>query len=132
MMPVNFDLSRLSDRILDMFLETSLSEEKKYVASPFLHTVQVALVDEQLRRLSQGAANVHLILPCMDMEEILTASLNLLDSCVALEGAAFIVEDKDPALSAEYKTGAEFCCTLGMALREHGWGLALAQSGPPN
>jgi hypothetical protein len=58
----------------------------------------------------EESARVRIVLPRMDMEYILTASLNLLDSCAALESIGFIAEN--PTLSEEYKTGAEFCSVL--------------------
>jgi hypothetical protein len=136
-MLIHFELSRLSDGMLGMMLESTLDEEKQRANSPLLRAMQTALADEELRRVALRAGKeaggpVRLILPLMDREEIASALGHLTKETLAFETAANGAKDLDPILSAEYRTAAEFCCAVGTALKE-GWrGLAVAQSGAPN
>jgi hypothetical protein len=114
-----------------------LNEDKQHTNSPLRRAVQTALADEELRRAALRAGKaastpVRLILPSMDPDEIASALGSTVRDTLNLETAANGARAKDPALSAEYKTGAEFCCAIGLALREEWRGLARAQGGASN
>jgi len=132
MMPVNFDLRKLSDSTIAKLLETDFTDE---AAGPFVRAVQGGLLDEQLHRfalkLGKAGPPCCIRLPLLEPQEILEAHKNLLLAKATFEWRAFQCDGED-AQKQELSVLVEFCGALGIALMELARSLAVATAGAPN
>jgi hypothetical protein len=106
-MTLAFDLTRLSDRMLNL-LTTGAVEQTD--PSPVVGAVRTALLQEQLRRVREEPYKpINLDLPCLTINYVRHAYRQLTADVAALETAAALAGDAE---QTELLTAAEFLTSV--------------------
>jgi len=111
--PLNFDLTRLSDRALNLLTRGCIENKS---GSAVVAAVRDLLIHERRRRAwkeDYDPAEVALDLPALSLEEMQTCSANLIADVGALETAAALAQGDE---QAELLVAAEFLSVVGEAL----------------
>src|SRR5690349_19798298 len=94
---VNFDLRKLGDPLLRMFVNEALKGER--LQSPLVRTIHTAITREEIRRLRLRAdghdpmqsESAELVLPLMDVDDVCESVIRLTEDCAELERHAEVV-----------------------------------------
>ena len=132
---VSFDLARLSDERLRVFVAGSF--EGKRLESPIVRSIQTCLLDETRRRnqvrAGLEACPVTLELPALlEPTDIFDAATALTADCISLEKAAKEVMRVRPDFADELNVGAEFLFCVWQVLVNQANAHRIATAGPIN
>jgi hypothetical protein len=138
LLTVNFDIRRLGDPLLRMFVNEAFVGDR--LRSPLVRSIQTALIDEEIRRLRLRADGrdpmefepAELTLPLIGFQDICEAVVALTEDCAELEHRAVHFESSDPGRAHQFRLGAEFLYRVGVALKSQADALRDAASGSVN